>query len=152
MKRFFALSIVAMLFGAFAMTSCNKAQKEDPTEVTVTVADVTAAGATVNVSVTGAAPQMVRFIAPVAVETLDFDITDAAEVAKYASKGEAIGTPYSSAVKELSPVTEYFTAAVAFDANFQVVSTSSATFTTLAPDNAIGENNGAGEIKNDSWQ
>ena len=151
MKRFFVLTMLAMFLGTFALTSCKKEQKEDPTEVVVDIADITAASATINVTVTGAAPQMVRFVAPVAVEALDFDIKDESAVAKYASKGSAVSTPYSSKATELAPASEYFTAAVAFDANFSVVSVSSKTFTTLVPDNAIGDTAGAGEITNDRW-
>ncbi len=151
MKRFFFLSMLAMFLGTFALTSCKKEQKEDPTVVTVDVTDITATSATVSVSVAGAAPQMVRFTEPVPVESLDFDVNDQAAVAKYASKGSAVGTPYSSKFTELAPVTEYFTAAVAFDANFTVVSTASKVFTTIVPDNAIGDTAGAGEITNDRW-
>ncbi len=151
MKRFFFFSMLAVFFGTFALTSCKKEQKEDPTVVAVEVTEITATTATVNVSVTGAAPQMVRLTAPAPVETLGFDIEDAAAVAEYASKGTAVSTPYSSKVTELAPATEYFTAAVAFDANFKVVSTASAVFSTAVPDNAIGDNAGAGEIVNDRW-
>ena len=151
MKRFFFLSMLAVFFGTFALTSCKKEQKEEPTAVAVEATEITATTATVNVSVTGAAPQMVRLAAPVPVETLGFDVEDAAAVAEYASKGTAVSTPYSSKVTDLSPATEYFTAAVAFDSGFKVVSTSSIVFTTAVPDNAIGDNAGAGEITNDRW-
>ncbi|GEM_PF-3231134 len=151
MKRFVFLSMLAMFLGTFALTSCKKEQKEDPTVVAVEATEITATTATVTISVTGAVPQMVRFVAPVSVESLGFDVEDAAAVAEYASKGTAVATPYSSKVTELAPATEYFTAAVAFDANFKVVSTSSAVFTTAVPDNAIGDNAGAGEITNDRW-
>lgn len=151
MKRFLVLSSIALLFGAFALTSCNKTQKEDPTEVLIEVTDITATTATVNVAVTGAAPQMVRYIAPVSVESLDFDPEDDAALSEYVSKGTAIGLPYVDKVTGLAPVTEYVTAAVAFDANFKIVCVEAFTFTTATPENAIGDEAGAGTIGNERW-
>lgn len=152
MKRFFLLSMAALFFGTFALTSCNKDKQEKPTEITIEATEITASSAVLNVKVTGEQPSMVRFVSqPVTVESLDFDVTEEAKVVEFASKGGAIGIPYSSPVKDLEPATEYFTAAVAFDANFKLICVKSCTFTTLVPDNAIGEDNGAGEIKNERW-
>ena len=151
MKRFLALTSLALLFGAFALTSCNKTQKEASTEVLIEVTDITATTATVSVAVTGATPQMVRYIAPVALESIDFDPEDDAALTEYVSKGTAIGLPYVDRITELSPVTEYVTAAVAFDSNFKVVCVESFTFTTATPDNSIGDEAGAGTIGNECW-
>ena len=153
MKRFFLfLSTAALFLGTLALTSCNKDKQEQPTVISLTAAEITASSAQINVTVTGAEPQMVRLMDPVTLESLgDFDVADLDKVEEYASKGHAIGLPYSSPVNDLAPATEYFTAAVASDANFKVVSVASTVFTTAVPDNAIGENNGAGEVKNERW-
>ena len=151
MKKILVLISVALLFGALALTSCNKTQKEDPTDVLFEVADITATTATVNISITGAKPMMLRYTAPVALESIDFNPDDQTALAEYGSKGTAIGLPYVDKISNLSPVTEYIAVAVAYDEAFQAVCVKYFTFTTATPENAIGDEAGAGEIGNERW-
>lgn len=152
MKRFLILtSALALIVGTIASTSCTK-PKEEATAVKVEVTDITATTATVNISVSGKAAQMVRAIKPVSVDAIGINVEDLAAVSSYVgSNGTAVGIPYSSVETGLEAASDYVVAAVAFDENFQVVSTAVQVFSTQLPDNAAGDVAGAGEITNKKW-
>ena len=147
MNRLKVLALAAAALAVMAV-SCKKEPKKVPTQLSVTVSEVTATGATVQVTSTGEAPTMVRFLSATELSGIGFDLNDVDGIAAYVSEnGSAISLPYTFQITDLEPYMDYAVGAVAFDKDLKVTTAAAASFQTAAPDNAINESgNGAGSV------
>ncbi|MCI2083207.1 MAG: hypothetical protein LKK19_06665 [Bacteroidales bacterium] len=149
------LKLLPILLIAAVVTSCVEKQKETETSITIDVTDVTASSATLSITQEGAIPQLIRMVDAVSMESLDsadVNVEDESSLSAYLTdKGTAISVPYSATATGLEPYAEYVVGVVCFDADFKVTCVKYATFTTLAPDNAIGDNDGAGSVTENQW-
>lgn len=146
MKRFLIAGIL-VLAGAMIVASCKKGPEKEKGGVTIEVTNIASTSASVNVNFKGTKPTLVRLTKPVDAEIASLNITDETAVADYATKnGEAISLPYTTEVTGLEPGLNYVIAVMAMDANMKLINAKAVTFSTLDPDNAIGDPSGAGEI------
>lgn len=147
MKKILLTGILALAV-SMIFVSCKKdPQEKEEKGIAIEVTDITATTATINVSCKGATPTLVRLTSVADTETVELNVEDQQAVAKYATdNGEAISLPYSTKAEGLEGAVEYVVAAVAYDASMQLISAKAVKFITAAPDNAIGDESGAGEI------
>lgn len=138
----------AAIVSLLVLASCNKEPKTPVQPVfSFEVTNITPTSASVSVTIANGTPQLVRITPAAELETVGIDINDPNAVAKYATdNGSAANLPYTRNHTGLQPLTEYVVAAVAFDESMKLVASGAKTFKTLAPDNAIGDDCGAGTV------
>jgi len=147
MKKF--LLAGALLVSAILLSSCKKDEKSGKTEnpLKIEVSEITASTAKVVVSFKGSTPNLVRYTGAADTEKVDLNIEDLEAVAQYATdNGQGITVPYTDEITNLEPLAEYVLAAVAYDASMKCIGKAAVKFSTLAPENQIGDNDSAGEL------
>lgn len=148
MKKIFLAGV--LLASTLLLFSCNKEGEGSGTNensMKIEVSDITASSAKAVVSISGATPNLVRYVTATEAELVTVNLEDEQAVAKFATdNGSGISLPYTDAISGLQPLTDYVLAAVAYDSSMKCLGQVAVTFTTLAPENQIGDNDTAGEL------
>ena len=148
MKRKLIQIICAMLPLAVA---CEKGEEPEKSGIEITVSEISTQNATVSVSTSGPAAYLVRMTNAVPkeeflakVESMDNETRIIAYINKYSS---AITIPYTSAIKELNPETDYVIGVLSYDTDLNPLAWKLAEFTTSkVGDTLVGDSSGAGSV------
>lgn len=155
MKREIIFGFLAVVLSAAMMISCGKKPHDEPTVVTVDVSAITATGAQIDIAFTGPKPSLCRFIGATSTETVLAavpSLDNQEQLAKYfTDNGTAVSLPYSATASQLEPFSNYVTGVVCYDADMNMICVAYKDFQTLAPDNAIGDDDGAGSVNDNKW-
>lgn len=148
MKSKLILIICAMLP---LLAACEKGAAPEKHDVEITVSEISTQNATATVTTSGPAAFLVRMTNAVPkdeflskVESLDNETKIIAYINKY---GSAITVPYTSAIKELNPETDYVIGVLSYDADLNPLAWKLAEFTTAkVGDTVVGDSSSAGSV------
>ena len=144
MKR--TLTIISCL-AALLLASCKEKAETPRAEISIEIVDVSVQNATLKVSCKGPNPALVRITD--AIPKADF--VEDPEFVK--TNGFGISVPYSNAIKDLSPSTDYVVGAISFDSDMDMLTWGFAEFRTADLGSAtVGDASGAGSLTNNELE
>ena len=143
--------MILLAVAALLPLSCKKEQKGEKASIQIEVSDISTLNAVVNLNCKGPKPALVRITQAVSLEEFIGEVgsleNEEGIVNYVKTNGFAISLPYSNAVKDLSPSTDYIVGAVSFDSNMDLLSWAVKEFRTEdLGSSTVGDASGAGSL------
>lgn len=152
MKTIKLLAVVAAFCSMIGLSSCGKQSSTPEAPVSafkIEVSNIRAFLAVVDITIDKEA-ELIRFLAPMPKADFDAAVNSSDEnaVKQFISQnGEAIECPFNKIMKDLVNGTEYVIGVVAYDADMNIFSYLTTTFTTLETDDrVVGDESSAGDL------
>ena len=143
--------MILLAVAALLPLSCKKEQKGDKASIQMEVSEISTLNAVLNLSCKGPKPALVRITQAVPreefIEELGSLENEDGIINYVKTNGFAVSLPYSNAVKDLSPSTDYVIGAVSFDSKMDLLSWAVVEFRTEElGSSTVGDASGAGSL------
>ena len=154
------LKLITLCCLLLAFSSCKKSSGPKlSTDFSIEITDITAVNARLAIDAIGDNPSLIRYMAPIPEDHVksEVNMTNESAMKSFISKnGSAIQLPYSAILQDLAPETTYVVGVIAIDAQMNIYSYKTASFTMkdLASqfENTLGNPSNAGDLTENTLQ